>query len=69
MSAATPPAQAEHPDAQSSDDAQELAYLEQRDQVTDEELLARLNAAPDFGGGLLVELSEFVARRVAKGAR
>lgn len=51
------------------DDAQELAYLEQRDQVRDEELSARMLSAPDCGGGVLVELSEFVTRRGTTGTR
>lgn len=55
---------AEHPrNSELSDEADELAFLEQRDQVSDEELVARMLAAPDCGGGLLIELSEFVARR------
>lgn len=52
---------------QPSDDAEERAYLEQRDQVSDEELTARMLAAPDCGGRLLVELNEVVARRNSRG--
>lgn len=44
-------------------DLEERAYIEARDKVSDEELIARMNAAPDMGGALLVELSDFVARR------
>lgn len=42
---------------------EERAYMEARDQVSDEELIARMNAAPDMGGANLVELSNFVSRR------
>lgn len=49
-------------------DLEERAYMEARDQVSDEELIARMNAAPDMGGALLVELSGFVSRRVPSGA-
>lgn len=42
---------------------EEQAYMEARDQLSDEELIARMNAAPDMGGSLLVTLSDFVARR------
>jgi hypothetical protein len=45
---------------------EERAYMEARDQVSDEELIARMNAAPDMGGALLVELSDFVSRRPPK---
>lgn len=68
MKATSPPSQAEQPALLSSDDAEERAFLEQRDQVSDEELVARMLAAPDSGGGLLLELSEFVARRRIPGA-
>lgn len=44
-------------------DLEERAFLEARDQVSDEELIARMNAAPDMGGALLVELSKFVTTR------
>lgn len=44
-------------------EAQELAFLKARDEVSDEELIARVNAAPDMGGKLLVELGEFMVRR------
>lgn len=50
------------------DESEELAYLVQRDQVSDEDLTARMLSAPDCGGSLLVELSEFVARRRDKDA-
>lgn len=59
--------QSERPLALSSDEAEERAYLEQRDQVNDEELTSRMLAAPDCGGGMLVELSEFVAQRNSRG--
>ncbi len=43
---------------------EELAYLWERDRnVSDKELVARMNSAPDLGGALLAELSAFVARR------
>lgn len=45
-------------------DLEERAFLEARDQVSDEELIARMNAAPNMGGATLVELSNFVYRRV-----
>ncbi|WP_310564233.1 hypothetical protein [Hydrogenophaga sp.] len=55
----------EHPgNNEPVDEAEERAFLEQRDQVSDEELTARMLAAPDCGGELLIELSEFVARRI-----
>jgi hypothetical protein len=46
----------------SFDDA-ELAFLAKHYSVSDEELAARVRAAPDMGGALLVELSEFMATR------
>ena len=45
-------------------DLEERAFLEARDQVSDAELIARMNAAPNMGGAILVELSNFVSRRV-----
>ncbi len=47
---------------------EEQAYMEARNQVSDEELIARINAAPDMGGALLVELGDFVSRRVPSDA-
>ena len=47
---------------------EERAYMEARNQVSDEELIARMNAAPDMGGAILVELSNFVSRRVPSDA-
>lgn len=44
-------------------DLEERAFMEARDQVSDEELIARINAAPDMGGALLVELSSFLNRQ------
>lgn len=44
-------------------DPDELAFLEARNRVPDEELNARMNRAPDMGGALLVELSDFATRR------
>jgi hypothetical protein len=41
----------------------ELAYMLARDEVNDDALVARMNAAPDMGGATLVELSRFLARR------
>ena len=49
-------------------DLEERAYMEARNQVSDEELIARMNAAPDMGGALLVELSNFVSRRIPSDA-
>lgn len=53
------------PDAMqhNSFEAKERAFLEARNRVSDEELVARLNSTPDLGGALLVALSEFVSRR------
>lgn len=60
----------EHPtNTEPFDESEELAYLVQRDQVSDEELTARVLSAPDCGGGLLVELSELVDRRSTHGPR
>ena len=41
----------------------ELAHMLARDRA----LIARMNAAPDMGGAMLVELSEFLARRAERG--
>jgi len=50
-----------------ADDEQAMrARKEARDNVSDEELIARMNAAPDMGGALLVELSEFMERKATK---
>lgn len=46
--------------------ADELAYMQARDEVSDEALVARMNAAPDMGGATLVELSGFLARRAER---
>lgn len=40
----------------------ELAYMLARNEVRNEVLVARVNAAPDMGGAMLVELSRFLAR-------
>lgn len=48
-----------------NEELEEMRFLEARDRVSDEELIARMNAAPDMGGALLVALSEFVGRRSA----
>lgn len=42
---------------------EERAFMEARDRVSDEELIARMNASPDMGGAMLIELSEFVRAR------
>jgi hypothetical protein len=42
---------------------QVLALLRERDAVSDEELVARVSSAPELGGSLIVELSEFSVRR------
>jgi hypothetical protein len=47
------------------DDLAERKYMEARDNVSDAELVARMNEAPDMGGALLVELSTWVANRPA----
>ena len=44
----------------------ELAYMLARDEVSDDALVARMNAAPDMGGATLVELSRFLARRAER---
>lgn len=44
----------------------ELAYMLARDEVSDDALVARMNAAPDMGGATLVELSRFLARRTER---
>ena len=43
----------------------ERAFMEARNNVSDTELVARINAAPDMGGAMLVELSEFMANHPA----
>jgi hypothetical protein len=49
------------------DDERELLdSLRARDNVSDEELVARINAAPDMGGAMLVELSQFMERRAQR---
>lgn len=45
----------------------EQAYLLARNNVSDEELVARMNAAPDMGGQTLVELAAFLERRSKRG--
>lgn len=45
----------------------ELTYMLARDEVSDDALVARMNAAPDMGGATLVELSRFPARRAERG--
>jgi len=47
----------------------ELAYMLARDKVSDDVLVARMNAAPDMGGATLVELSRFLARRAQRYGR
>lgn len=49
-------------------EAEEAVSLEQRDKVSDKELVARMLSAPECCGELLVELSEFVSRRNTSGA-
>lgn len=43
-------------------DAAEQAFMEERYNIIDEELAARVRSAPDMGGAMLVQLSEFMAR-------
>jgi hypothetical protein len=38
-------------------------FLRARDDVPDEELVTRINSAPDLGDAMLVELGKFMARR------
>lgn len=40
---------------------EERAYMEARDHLSDEELIARMNAAPDVGGALLVTLKRLLS--------
>lgn len=46
----------------------EMAYIEARNAVSDEQLLARVKNAPDCGGALLVELSEFLEQQAKEPA-
>lgn len=43
-------------------DETERAYMQARYNVSDEELVARMNTASDMGGSLLVELNEFMEK-------
>ncbi len=52
--------------SQGPSESDDIEYLRRRDDVPDDVLIARMNAAPDMGGSLLVELSEFAARRQAE---
>jgi len=45
-------------------DSVEMAYIEARNSVNDEELLKRIRTAPDCGGALLVELSDFLQQQI-----
>ena len=47
----------------------ELAHMLARNEVSDDALVARMNAAPDMGGATLVELSRFLARRAQRYGR
>lgn len=47
-------------------EVEELERMEARDRVSDNELIARMRAAPDLGGSTLVALSKFVRRRRKK---
>lgn len=38
-----------------------------RNEVSDDVLVARMNAAPDMGGATLVELGRFLARQAERG--
>lgn len=44
----------------------ELAYMLARNEVSDDTLVTRMNAAPDMGGATLVELGRFLARRAER---
>lgn len=44
----------------------ERAFMIARDNVSDDELVACMNAAPDMGGSTLGELSDFLARRAKR---
>ncbi len=46
------------------DEKAEQAYLQARYNVTEEQLVARINAAPDMGGALLVELNELMEKKM-----
>ena len=43
-----------------SGEISERAWMKARDQVEDADVVARMNAAPNLGGDLLVELSQLV---------
>lgn len=45
-------------------DPAEQAFMEKRYAVSDEELVARIRSAPDMGGAMLVQLSEFMVTKV-----
>jgi hypothetical protein len=53
-------------DTVTATELQEMAWLEERDNVSDEQLIARMQSVPESVGSLLVELSEFVRRRSKK---
>lgn len=42
-------------------DVAEQAFMQERYKISDEELVARIRSAPDMGGAMLVQLSEFMA--------
>ena len=43
-------------------DAAEQAFLEEQYNISSEKLAARVRSAPDMGGAMLTQLSEFMAR-------
>lgn len=45
---------------------EERAFIEARNRVSDDVLVARMNSSPDNGGALMVELSNFVVSRVER---
>lgn len=47
-------------------EALDRAFLDAWYDVSDEELVARMNACPDNGGALVARLSEFAANRVER---
>lgn len=42
-------------------DAAEKAFMEERYNISNEELAARVRSAPDMGGAMLIQLREFIA--------
>jgi len=51
------------------DERERLAFWRARDDVSEDELVARMNAAPDKRGALLVERAESMVRRAHENRR